>query len=657
MKRLSRVSLVSLAILLAANVSFAKDEEKSIFERILETAISPAESILGHVSDLGRIVVAPTRVEEKLGTASSSITTVDPAEAERRGESKLEEVLRDMPAVDVAQNGVVGPTSVFMRGANSNQTLVLLDGVKLYDPISTSGAYDFTFFTLDNIERIEVVRGAQSSLYGSDAVGGIISMETKKANTTYASGMFEAGSFFTTHESFEMGSFVNNLHYSVAGSQINSKSISQAQAKKNNVERDPYDRTVFSARVDYDINENMTTGGTFRYTLAHIKYDNFDVDDPALCARNESTIFTYYVDQKIFDWWKYRASMGWMNTLRRDYDDPHGPDTYYLRDYYLGKYFKFDYLNTFSICDIDTVLIGYEHTNELGDSYKESYGSVSDMPKVFSKNEAFYLENRFNYKDRLVSTQSMRVDHHSSAGTHVTYKVDGAYLFATATKVRGSIATGFKAPNLYQLHAPSSPGSGGRYASGGGNSSLEPETSFSYEYGIDQYIAGEKFIASVVYFNNRFKNLINTTTDSQWNTSQYTNIGKAYSYGIESEVKFKPCDYFKAALSYTWMKTKDYSTDEELLKRPENKFKAQFSWTVFPKFEVDTIIRYTGIRFDYGPVKLKQYTVVDLAFNYDLTKNLTLTGRVENLFDKMYEETAGNGEPGIGAYGGVRAKF
>ncbi|MCX5713226.1 MAG: TonB-dependent receptor [Candidatus Omnitrophica bacterium] len=564
----------------------------------------------------------------------------------------VEETLRDVAGVDVSEDGYVGPTSVFLRGANSNQTLVLLDGIKMYDPISPNAAFNFAHLTLDNLESIEVLRGTQSALYGSDAIGGVINMTTRKAQNTFVNALFESGSYYTTHESFEMGAYVNRLHYTIGGSQFNTKGISQAKAKNNNPERDPYDRNSFSARMDYDITNNLTVGGTFRYTLAHFKYDQFGVDSPSICARQENHIFSQYIEQKLFDWWKYKINCGWMINLRRDYDDLNGPGTSYLRDYYYGKYFKVDYQNTFKILDIDNFIIGYDYSEEIGDSYKQQGAIVTDMSKAIARNGSFYLENRLNYMDRLTATQGMRVDHHSYAGTHVTYKFDGSYLFPTSTKVRGAIATGFRAPNLYQLNAPAD------IYSGGGNPTLKPETNLSYEYGLDQYFFGDKLMGSIVYFQNRFKNLIDAVYHSDtWYSDQYMNVNKAYSYGLETEFKFKPYNWLKSNLSYTWMQTKDLSTDSELLKRAKNKVKMQITWTIFPRLETDVTIRYVGPRMDWGNDKLKQYTTVDWVLNYELTKSFTIFGRIENLFNKQYEETRGDGEPGINAYGGVRAKF
>jgi len=666
-------AIAAVLFLLITSSAFAAEDKKdeNMLKNILETAISPVETVLGPVTDLGQIIIAPSKIEESLGSASQSVTSINVGDTIRRGEIKVEEGLRDVPAVDVVETGLNGQTSVFIRGAASYQTLVTLDGVKLYDPMDPNGAFNFAHLTLDNLERIEVVRGPQSALYGSDAMGGLISMETKKAMDTFANASFETGSYYTTNEAFNIGSYVNRLHFTVGGSQFNTKGISQAEAKNNNPERDPYDRTVFSARLDYDFTDNLTAGGTLRYTLARFKYDNFGIDYYNLNARHENYSFTQYVEQRLFDWWKYKINMGWMINLRRDFDDLNGSTRdNYQRDNYYGKYFKVDYQNTFNILDVDTVVVGYDYTEELGHSYYNLVNPatftnvVTNMPKVIARNGSLYLENRFNLKDRLTATQGIRVDHHSYAGTHVTYKLDGSYLLPTATKVRGSFATGFKAPTLYQLNAPLVPGQDWgfgdgllRGAIGGGNPNLKPETSTSYEYGLDQYVLGEKLIASIVYFQNRFKNLIGTTTDALYNTTQYMNISKAYDYGVESELKFKPYDKISGALSYTWMKTKDMSTDSQFLRRPENKLRLQVNWKIFPRFETDLIVRYTGSRMDSVQTKLKPYTTTDVIFNYELNKTFTIFTRISNMFNVHYQEARLDGEPGINAYGGIRAQF
>lgn len=652
-----KLVLVLVGLMIFSGIAFAEEKKKlEVLDKIVETAFSPIESVLGSVTDLDKIVVTPSKTEEKIGASSSSVSVIDKGDFERKEIDTVKDVLREEVGLDVVQSGAFqGTTSLFTRGGNSNQTLIMIDGIKAYDPISPNGAYNLAHLTLDNVDRIEVLRGPQSALYGSDAMAGVINIMSRKAEKAYVNASYEGGSFFTNKESVEIGAAVKKFHYSVASSRLDTKGISQAEAKNNNQERDPYDRTSVAARVDYDITENFDVGGTFRYTYAHFEYDDGFTrrDDDNLFGTYRETFFTLRSGLKLFDCWEQNIHLGWMDIMRRDFDD-NPPANDFLRDKYTGKTFKFDYQNTLKVFDFDRVVIGYDYNEEIGDSYYESSFGVTDQPKVFSREGGFYVENRLNVADRLTATQGVRVSHHSRAGTFTTYRFDGSYLFATGTKVRGQIATGFKAPTLYQLFSPANPA----WAIGGGNPNLQPEKSLSYEYGMDQYLFGDKFSAGVTYFNTVYRNLIDAVYHPDtWVTDQYANVGKATVHGLEFSGKIKPVQAVTVSAGVTYQKTKNLQTGAELLRRPENKFFIECFWQALDKLSLDTRIRYNGPMSDSGGYKIKEYTVVDLVLNYDITKNFSIYGKIENALNKRYQETVGYGTAPFSVYGGVKAKF
>ncbi len=669
---MKKIFLILFACFLSIGFVFAeeKDEEKSLLgdtklDKVIKALIDPMEKVVSPIMELGTIVVTPTKTKEKLGAQSSAVTVIGETEFYREKADYVKDVLKNEMGLDVVESGAfTGQTSVFMRGANSNQTLVMIDGVKVYDPTSPNGAFNLAHLTLDNLERIEIVRGSQSTLYGSDAMGGVINIITKKAEKAFFNGFFETGAFSTFREGFDMGAKTHGFHYTIGGSFVKSRGISQAQAKNNNPELDGYEQYALSARVDYDVNEDLTVGGTFRNTSTLFHYDQGRRDDADLYQKDFQTLFTQYVEHKPVDFYSYYIKLGWMNTFRRDADGNSGGATDYLRDWYKGYEFRLDYRNNIHLFDVDTFTIGYEFTKEIGDSYYfvawgpgVAQNSESDMPKVFSRNHALYLQNRLNFRDRLTATQGMRIDCHSLAGTHITYKVDGSYLFPTGTKVRGGWATGFKAPTLYQLNATLVLPQWGWFGFGGGNPNLEPETSNSYEIGLDQYAFGEKLLLHATYFHYMFHSLIGTTMDARFNVSQYRNLGKAHSHGIECGTKFKPLDNFEARFSYTYDYTKDYSTDRPLLRRPQHKFKINTYWEIVPKWNVNLEIRYSGLRYDSNVDKMKPYAVVDFNTDYNLLKNLNVYLKVANLFDKRYEEVRGYGTSPFAVYVGTKAEF
>ncbi len=662
---MKKIILVLSFIAIITSVSFAEEEKPSVLKKILETAISPIETILGPVTELGKIVVTPSRTEEKLGSSSSSISVVDSTDFDRKKIDVVKDALKEEVGLDVVQTSAFqGQTSLFTRGGNSNQTLIIIDGVKAYDPISPNGAYNLAHATLDNVDRIEILRGAQSALYGSDAMAGVVNIISKKAEKPYVDAYFEAGSFYTYRENFEIGAETHGFHYSIAGSRLDTKGISQAEAKKNNQERDPYNRTSLAGRVDYDLSDNAAVGATIRYTKAHYRMDQgADRDDDNAFEIFKENFITLYGTYKMFEWWQQDLKLGWMETMRINIDDD-SPGFDFTRSKYYGRYFKLDYQNTFNILDIDKVIVGYDYNEELGDFYSQNdyfgYMAVSDMPKVFSREGDLYLENRFNLSDRLTSTQGVRVNHHSRAGTQATYRIDGSYLFVTGTKIRALVATGFRAPTLYQLFAPAD-----AFFSGG-NPNLEPEKSQSYEYGLDQYLFGEKAIVSVTYFHTVYRNLIDALYNpNTWVTDSYTNIGKAQVHGLEGSLKLKPLEALTLVCGLTYQKTKDFQYDQELPRRPERKFFIEGYWQATDKLSFDVRLRYNGPMSDnksnpawgLDTYKVKEYTVVDMVTNYDINKNFSVYAKIDNLMNKHYENVRGYGTVPFSAYGGVKARF
>lgn len=661
---MKKLVLVLMVVFTAAN-AFAEDKKENILKQILETSISPIETVLGPITELEKIVVTPSRMEEKLAASSCSVSIVDSKDFDQKKIDAVKNALQDQVGLDIVQSGSFqGQTSLFTRGGNSNHTLILIDGVKAYDPISPNGAYNLAHLTLDNVDKIEILRGPQSALYGSDAMSGVVSITSKKATKPYVEAFWEGGSFYTYREHVEAGSVAHGFHYTFSASRLDTKGISQAQAKKNNQERDPYDNTSIAGRVDYDINDKASIGATLRYNKAHYSLDQgADADDDNASEIDKETFITLYGGLKVFDWWSQNLKLGWFETMRLNYDDD-SPGFDFVRSKYSGRYFKLDYQNTFSPVDFDKFIIGYDYNEEFGQSYSQNdyfgYMAVSEMPKVFSREGGLYLENRLNIADRLTSTQGFRVNHHSRAGTYETYRIDASYLFASGTKVRGLVATGFKAPTLYQLFAPSD-----AYF-GGGNPDLKPEKSFSYEYGMDQYLYGDKVIVGVTYFYTLYRDLIDSLYNTNtWVSESYINIGKAQVHGIETSVKVKPVESLTVNVGYTYQKTKDFQTDQELPRRPGNKFFVECFWQATKKLSFESRVTYTGPASDnksnpdwsLNTYKVKEHTVVDMVANYDITKNFSVYCKINNLFNKYYEEVRGYTMAPFSAYGGVKAKF
>lgn len=664
---MKRVLLICATIIFTYGVAMAadtdsKDKGNDVLKNILEIIARPAEEIVGGVADLGRIIVSPSKIRESSFMSASSITLVDSEDIASRQKRFVKDLITEYASVSKTQSGAFGgPTVVRMRGANPNHTLLIMDNMKIYDPTSPDGAFNFAHLPFDNIEQIEITRGPQGTLYGSDAIGGIINIESKKPNKPFFEAGVEAGSFYTLDEYANFGGYEKGLHYSFAYSQFNTRGISNADAYTNPSihEVDPYLRKSFAGRLDYEITDDLTVGATLRNVYARYRYDDSDPvtyllrDNDQLIGKSNLFLYSLYVDHKPIEQYDYSVRYSYMDNLRRDYDYPAD-----LSDWYDGRVIRFDYQNNFHILDCDIFTIGYDYTQELSDSYYHDLANgTSDQPKVFARNSALYMQNKIHFKDIIGSTQSMRVDHHSQFGTHDTYKIDAFYLAPTGTRVRGVLSTAFKAPSLYQLHAPAN----AAWWFLGGNPDLNPEKAKSYELGIDQYLFNKMLKLSVTYFQIRFSNLIKYYTypsGALIYQSTYQNVSKAKSEGMEygAELNFLD-EKIKILMNLTSTQTKDYSTDMELPKVPQNQFNIDIKLKPISKITIGVHIGHTGTYFDVGTDKIKQFTLVDLTADYAATENFNVFGRMENVFDKHYQEVRGYGEPGLAAYGGVKAKF
>lgn len=629
---------------------------------------SQSSAWLGNTINLEKIVISPSGFAEPFSSASTSISVVDQNDFERGKMTTVRDALKDQVGVDVRQTGAFqGITDLMIRGGKTNHTLVLIDGVRAFDPSAPGGEYNITHLTLDNVDRIEILRGPQSALYGSDAMSGVVNISSRKAEKTYVDASFEGGSFYTYTEQFDVGSVAHGFHYNIAGSRLDTKGISQADAKHDCQERDPYDRTCLAGRADYDINDKISIGGTTRWTKAHFSIDqgaNAD-DDNATVIFNEN-ISSLFADQEITDKWRHSVRLGWMQTMRQYFDDD-SPVAYdFTRGKYSGSAFTLNYESVIEPFCCDTIVIGYEYNEQmaryysLGKDFFTLAYTVYEMPKVFEREGDFYLENRVNIIDKLTTTQGMRVSHNSQSGTHLTYRLDGSYALPTNTKFRGMVATGFKNPSLYQLNAPADA------FFGGGNPNLKPEKSFSYEYGLDQSLFDGKACGGITYFHTLYTNLIDALTDpTTFFTAAYTNVGKAQVHGIEVSGTLKVIKQVDLTAGYTYQKTFDYQNDQEMIRRPENKYYVECLWRLTKKLSIDGKIRYNGpmsdntssTTFGTNSYKDKAFVVVNGIINYDLNNNLSLYVRADNVFNKTYEEVMGYGTPPYSMYGGVKAKF
>ncbi|WP_078788588.1 TonB-dependent receptor domain-containing protein [Trichlorobacter thiogenes] len=329
----------------------------------------------------------------------------------------------------------------------------------------------------------------------------------------------------------------------------------------------------------------------------------------------------------------------------RDDNDLDNTNLEILRSSFHGQSVKLDWQHTLKLHKTTTLVLGIETSedNAKTDSYSSLWGT-NNFDEKFARTTGVYLQDQLNLFDAWFSTFGVRVDDHSKFGTEATYRFTTAYLIKqTDTRLKGSYGTGFKAPSLYQLY------------SSYGSPDLKPDKSIGWDVGVEQGLPFMKTTLGATWFRNEYSQMI----DFDMNTYKYNNIAKAHTHGLELTAALQPVDDLTFKVSYTYLETRDDISGKQLVRRPKNKASFDINYSFLKKANVNLGLVYVGTRYANASntQKMKDYLLVNLAGSYDITKNLQVFGRVDNLFDRQYEEVAGYGTPGIGAYGGVKVSF
>jgi vitamin B12 transporter len=642
------ISVFSLALVFLMSPLFSDEQQK-------EKSPAPAEH--------HEVVVTATRIETPVREVASSVTVISGDVLTRLKRAFVLEAVRDCPGVSIIQNGGPGEAaSVFIRGANSEHTLVLVDGIEVNDPINPSRSADLAHLALGNIDRLEILRGPQSPLYGSDAIGGILNIITKKgAGKPKFSFASSGGSYGTFSNQAAVAGSAKALDYSLGISQFKTNGISAASSVyPGNSENDGYANLTFSGRLGLRLRENLEFSLITRSIFARTDIDNSGGpygDDPNSVQDYRSYLIRAEMRGLFLkNRWEQKLRVAVVDS-RRDHNNP--PDEQHPleaeKGHFEGGLLKLDWQNNFFLHPSNTLTVGVEQTREKGRSEystDSSWGSFSSpFPLHRAETTGLYVQDYIRWRDRLFAAVGLRFDHHSQSGEALTYRLAPAYIFPTTrTKIRASLGTGFKSPSLYQLHAP--PTLFGPI----GNVGLKPEKSLGWDAGIEQPFCGGRMHLAATYFHNDFQNLIDFDI-----VQGYVNIGKAESQGVEIELEARPRDALLVTVVYTYLEARDKIEGTALLRRPRNSFSAALSYSLLDKWSVSLSLGYTGRRDDMSyltwsarRVTLTEFTLLNSVISYDLSRQVQLFGRLDNILDQKYELVYGYGTPGFSIQGGFR---
>lgn len=613
--------------------------KKTLIMLLSGLLLTSGAALAQETTTLDPIVVTATRTATPLSQIASSVTVISAEEIEEKQQNRVIDVLRSVPGVNIVQSGSVGgQTSVFLRGTDSRHTLVLIDGIEYRDVSTIGGIPRLEHLTTDNVAQIEVVRGAQSVLYGSDAIGGVINIITKKGGQPSGFASVEAGSYNTWIEKagFSVGSEKTSASFAV--SRLDSDGFSAANEKDGNTEDDGLKNTNFSLNLGAQLSE------TFEFRInAHVvdsenEIDSYasgsfadsdaEIDSQEKAARVEGIFHLY--DER------------WQLALGSSFTDNDRTGTgsgWYDNYTFDGETAKFDVKNTIEFGS-HVVVIGAETEKEEFKSSSSGSGSA--------RNNAVFAQEQFNTGD-FSAAIGVRYDHHNHFGSEVTWRVAPTYtIAATGTRLKGSVGTGFKAPSLFHLYYPY-----------GGNENLDAETSRGWDLGVEQQLLDSSVIVAVTWFYNDIDDYIDWYDDGDYDFFDgdgYRNIDSLETSGVESTVEWYPNEILDFKLGYTYTDAKENDTTRKV-RIPLHK--GTFDVNLYPLDDVQVNLNliYTGERDDTNNRVLDSYTLVNLAASWQVSDNFKVFSRVDNLFDKEYEEVSGYGTAGLSAYAGVKLTF
>ena len=599
------------------------------------------------------IVVTATRVPTPELQVASSITVVSADEIAASEAQTLPEVLKRVPGLNVVQTGGPGgQTSVFMRGTNSNHTKVLVDGIDVGDPSNAGGIFDFAHFLTHDIEKVEILRGPQSGLYGSDAIGGVINIITKSGSgPAQFNAALEAGSFETFNQTGSLSGSLDRFHYAANLEHFHSGKtpVTPLELLAPGEQRidDYYDNLTASTKLGFDVTQNFDVGLVARYTDSHLRltgenFNNFPADFPDASQSANNTLQTYA--RATAHLLSFEGTLE--QTLGAAYTNIRSSDfsPAAQRSDAVGERVKFDWQGNIKLAATEKLVLGAEHERD------EITSPISASTKI----DSGYAELQSGFGDRFFDTVSVRYDENGRFGGKITYRFAPAFLITeTATKLKASVGTGFKAPTLNQLFQ-SFPAFG-FFA----NPNLKPESSLGWDAGFEQALAADTLRFGITYFHNQIKNLIADSADFTTDI----NVGRAATQGVESFAVYRPLQILTLRLEYTFTQATDEISHQELLRRPKHKGSLNADWRPTARLLLNASLLSVGSwidgnrDFSIQRLNAPAYTTVDLAAGYDVSSRLNVYARISNLLDRRYQNPVGFLAPNVGAFAGIKTRF
>ena len=613
------------------------------------------------------VVVTANRAPTEIDRVAASVTLLDKAAIDRNQDIGVADLLLRTPGVSLSRNGGYGTnTSLRIRGAETDQTVVVIDGVKLNDPSSAGGGYNFANLLVGDAARIEVLRGPQSILWGSQAIGGVVNIVTPLPERALeASFDAESGSRQTASGRAAIGGLTGPLAWRIGAQAFATDGISAIAPQNGGRERDGYTNRNVQGRGVLTLAPGISADLRGYYSDGRTDLDSTTGDTPEFTLNRE---FVGYAGLNIdlFDArLRNRIAYGYTHTDRDNYNPLRARQQTFDA---AGRNQRFEYQGSLAIARGWDAVFGVENERSRFRSVSPPASLATPVPapaRGRAEITGLYGQLTATLVDGLTLTGGIRHDDHSRFGGQTLFAGGGIWTAPWGTVVRASYAEGFKAPTLYQLFSEF------------GNQALDPETAHGWEAGAEQRFLGGALAVGGTYFERRTANQIvfnscaassslplcfqpgSTTRRSGY----YQNVAQAFAKGLEAIARFQAGPRLLLDGNYSWTVAEDRSLGAAngrwLPRRPRHAANASATYTVPGGPSLGVAARWSGDSFDNAAntVKLDRYTLVDLRAELPLSSEVRLFGRIENLFDETYQTAFRYNTLGRSVYAGLRGRF
>ncbi|HUR65064.1 MAG TPA: TonB-dependent receptor [Chitinophagaceae bacterium] len=621
-----------------------------IISSLLSTA-SHGQAQDSTAKTMDEAIVTATKTPIKQSQTGKVITVISKEQIEKANGRSLGQLLNEQAGLTIngALNNAGTNQTVYLRGASIGRTLILVDGIPVYDPSLISSEFDLNLLSLNSVESIEICRGAQSTLYGSDAVGGVINIITVKKDISKPfdlKAMVSAGSFNTYRGHLQLYGKAGKFSYTGRLSTVSTKGFSSAYDSTGNgsFDTDKYNGHVASLTLQYQLAKTLSLRTFFQQSGYKTALDASvftDEKDQSLESKNKMAGAGFqFLKNNVSISGNYQYSDITRSFLNDSIDRP--GFTIYSTDDYYGKN---QFLELFASIDMGSgfrLLQGADHrfANMNGQFLSISmFGPYTAITKDSVQSQSSVYASLFytGIDERLNIELGGRLNVHSRYGSNPTFTFNPSYSINEHFRVFGSYATGYKAPSLYQLY------------SSYGNEDLEPERSSEFELGLQQVHA--KFRNRIVYFNRDIKD----GTDFDYMIYQYFNINRQKVNGLELETFVQPTKALTFSLNYTFLNPEESSqsrisfkdtTYNYLLRRPKHQFNLRASYQLKKDIFLSASAKYVGKRSDAGgyqaaDAELESYFLLGAYAEYKFKKYVRLFADAQNILGKKFFDIRG----------------